>query len=199
MSSETQAMSHAILETFARLTTELWPALHPDLPERAGGWAARSEAELRTELDGYVAELSQPGCAFGLFWKLTRTAVQDQRPRPDARLTYEGANANFLAAAGVSRLEDLVGRDDFDGFPWGAQGARFVADDRRVMKSREIIDYIERRMVDGDFAWNRVGKAAIVGADGTVYGILGMYETLDPEEGRKLYWEQLTRPDEAVA
>ncbi len=198
MSHATEAVTQAILETYARLTTELWPALHPDMPERVRAWPGRAEPELRRELDGFVAELSRPGCAFGLFWKLSRTAAQDQRPRSESRLTYEGANANFLAAAGVSRLEDLVGRDDFDGFPWGAQGARFVADDRRVMKSREIIDYIERRLVDGDFDWNRVGKVAIVASDGTVFGVMGMYETLDPDHGRKLYWEQLTRED-AVA
>ncbi len=198
MSEGTEGVTRAILETYARLTTELWPTLHPDLPERAASWPGRTEAELRRELDGYVAELSRPGCAFGLFWKLARTSALDERPRPESRLTYEGANANFLVAAGVSHLEDLVGRDDFDGFPWGAQGARFVADDRRVMKTREIIDYIERRVVDGDFAWNRVGKTAIIGADGTVHGVMGMYEILDPEEGRKLYWDQLTRED-AVA
>ncbi len=192
------AVTRAILETYARLTAGLWPGLHPDMPERSRSWPERSEDELRRELDGFVAELSRPGCAFGLFWKLARTAVQDGRPRPDSRLTYEGANANFLAAAGVARLEDLLGRDDFDGFPWGAQGARFVADDRRAMKSREVIDYIERRMVDASFDWNRVGKAAILGADGTVFGVMGMYETLDPHHGRKLYWEQLTRED-AVA
>ncbi len=198
MSDGTEAVTRAILETFLRLTAELWPELHPELPERSRCWSGLGEAELRRELDGFVAELSRPGSAFGFFWKLSRTVVDDERPRPDSRLTYEGANANFLTAAGVAHLDDLVGRDDFDGFAWGAQAARFVADDRRVMKSREIIDYIERRMVDGSFDWNRVGKAAIVGADGTVYGIMGMYETLDPEEGRKLYWEQLTRED-AVA
>ncbi len=198
MSDGSAAVTRAILVTYARLTTELWPTLHPDLPERSRSWPGRSEAELRRELDGFVAELSRPGCTFGLFWKLARTAVHDGRPRPDSRLTYEGANVNFLAAAGVARLEDLVGRDDFDGFPWGAQGARFVADDRRVMKSGEIIDYIERRLVDGSFDWNRVGKAAIVGEAGSVYGVMGMYETLDPEEGRKAYWQQLTRQN-AVA
>lgn len=199
MTDGSTRVTRAILETYARLTTALWPALHPTLAERAREWPRRPEAELHRELEGYVAELSRPGCSFGLFWKLGRNAAEGVAPRLADRLTYQGANANFVAAAGVSRLEDLLGCDDFDPrFAWGAQAARFVADDRRVMKSQELIDYIERRVVNGAESWNRVGKIAITGADGSVYGVMGMYEPLDPDEGRKAYWEQVTKED-AVA
>lgn len=192
-------VQRAILETYARVTKALWPRLHARVAERAREWPRRSEDELRLELEGYVADLSGPHSPFGLFWKLGRNAAAGVPPRPADRLTYQGANANFVVAAGVSRLEDLLGCDDFDPrFAWGAQAARFVADDRRVMNSQELIGYIERRVVNGAESWNRVSKTAITAADGLVYGVLGMYETLDPEEGRKAYWEQVTKED-AVA
>ncbi len=193
MSEGREGLTRAILETYARLSTTFWPALHPDLPERARQWTGRSEAQLQAELDGFVAELSREGCGMGLFWKLGPAAMGGP-PRAGTRLLYAGASANFLADAGVARLDELVGRDDFDPrFSWGAEGARFVADDRRVLESREIFSYIARQVVDGAERWNRVAKAAIVAPDGTTCGVLALYETLDPEQGRKAYWDQVTR------
>ncbi len=192
MSEEREGLTRAILETYARLTGTFWPALHADVAQRAAQWSERSAAQLRTELDGYVAELSRPGSAIGIFWKLLPATTGGARP--DARLLYAGASANFLADAGVSRLDELVGRDDFDPrFSWGAEGARFVSDDRRVMKSRQVVTYVARQVVAGAERWNRVAKAAIVAPDGTACGVLALYETLDPEQGRRQYWDQVTR------
>ncbi len=190
MSEDREGLTRAILETYVRLTTAFWPALHSDLAQRARQWPERSEAQLRAELDGFVAELSRRGSVMGMFWKL----VPATGGRPDPRLLYAGASANFLADAGVSRLDELVGHDDFDPrFSWGAEGARFVSDDRRVMKTRELVAYVARQVVEGAERWNRVAKAAIVAPDGTPCGVLALYETLDPEEGRKAYWDQVTR------
>jgi len=195
MSDGTDAVTQAILEAYSRLTAAFWPALHAALSERARHRAGRGEAELRRELDGYVAELGP----IGLFWKLDRVLDRGPRARPPSHLTYQGANSTFLAAAGVTRLGELVGRDDFDAaFPWGAQAARFIADDRRVMRNAETIGYIERRTAGGVVGWNRVAKAPILAGDGAVLGVLGMYESLEAELGRRLYWEQVTR-DDAIA
>ncbi len=195
MTEAREGLTRAILETYAQLAAAFWPALHPDVTEQAGRWASQSEGQLQQELDGYVAGLSRPGCPIGLFWKLAPPAGVDA-PRPDARLLYAGGSANFLADARVSSLEQLVGRNDFDPrFPWGAEGARFAADDRRVMKGREIVGYVARQVVDGAERWNWVAKAPIVAGDGTVCGVLALYETLDPEVGRKAYWEQITKAD----
>ncbi len=192
MSESREGLTRAILDTYARLTATFWPELDADLAERAARWPDRSEAQLRAELDECVAGLARPGSGTGVFWKLVPAA--DGTARHDPRLLYAGASANFLADAGVDRLDELVGRDDFDPrFAWGAEGARFVSDDRRVLKSRELVAYVARQVVDGVERWNRVAKAAIVAPDGTACGVLAIYQTLDPEEGRKAYWQQVTR------
>lgn len=181
MPDRSSGVTWAVLHTYAELVKLHWPTLHPDMPGRVLCWPTMSEEELVRELERYVNEASRPGCPVGLFWKL------------GPPLTYEGGNANFLAAAGVRSLRELVGRDDLDPrFPWGARRLRFQADDRRVLETCVPFTYIDRLVTEHGINWSRVAKAPIVTEDGTVHGVFAMYETLDPDLGCKLYWEKVS-------
>ena len=81
------------------------------------------------------------------------------------------------------------GIDDFDKrLPWGHQAAKYRLDDESVFESSTPkLDILERQQSAAGITWVRAGKAPIRKPAGDVIGILGMYELLDSEEGRKLY------------
>jgi hypothetical protein len=57
-----------------------------------------------------------------------------------------------------------------------------------VFAGEADLDIIERQQsAAGGITWVRAGKAPIRTADGTVIGVLGMYELLDAERGPQLY------------
>lgn len=145
--------------------------------ERAQRWGSASEADLRAELDGYVAEASLPDCPVRVFWKL------------GSDFAFAGCNEQFARDAGLSRAE-LIGLTDFDRrLPWRMQAAKYRADDQRVLQNAEAdLDIIERQQgASGGITWVRAGKAPILADDGTPIGVLGMYELLDAERGPQLY------------
>jgi len=90
---------------------------------------------------------------------------------------------------------DLVGRDDFDrSLPWVFQAAKYRADDEAIVGSgHPKLDIIERQKgASGTITWVRVGKAPIRVPTGVI-GVLGMYEILDAETGRRLFAKQSGR------
>lgn len=184
MSDGSNGVVRGVLRSYAELVLAGWPTLHPDMPARIERWARMTEAQLRDELDRYVAEASRPGCGVRIFWKL------------GPKRAYAGGNAQFAGDAGVTRIEQIIGLDDFDArLPWGRYAGKFRTDEERVIRSGEAMNIIERQQIGSVVNWNRVAKAPIRGDDGSVCGIFGMYETLDPELGRQLYWAQIARND----
>src|SRR6267143_17805 len=124
----------------------------------------------------------QPDCAVRVFWKLT----------PDYK--FGGCNEHFARDAGMSST-DLVGRDDFDrSLPWVFQAAKYRADDEAIVGSgHPKLNIIERQKgASGAITWVRVGKAPIRVPTGVI-GVLGMYEILDAETGRRLFAKQSGR------
>jgi hypothetical protein len=164
----------AVLQAYRRVMEASWPALHPAMAERSKDWPAASEAQLQAELAGYLKESSQPGHRVRIFWKL-------------------GTELVFARDAGFDDPAQLVGRDDFDdSLPWTRQASKYRADDEQVLYSGKArLDIIERQTHASETIWVRVGKAPIVSAAGDVVGVLGMYEVLDSDVGRKLYAERL--------
>jgi PAS domain-containing protein len=171
------ANCRAILEAYRQVMEASWPQLHPRMEQHAQRWPSASEEELQAELDGYVAEASLPDCPVRVFWKMGRD------------FTIAGCNEQFARDAGMPRAE-LIGITDFDRrLPWKMQAAKYRADDQRVFDSGETdLDIVERQQsAAGGITWVRAGKAPIRAADGTVLGILGMYELLDAQRGPQLY------------
>jgi hypothetical protein len=178
--SEAAERTRAILAAYQAVMNASWPALHPEMAVRSRDWASASEAALEAELEGYLRAASQPGCKVRVFWKL------------GPGLNFAGCNEHFARDAGIPVVE-LLGRDDFDErLPWVLQAAKYRADDEAVLHSGiPKLDIIERqRGPTGQITWVRVGKAPIRTARETI-GVLGMYEVLDSDKGRRLFGEQI--------
>ncbi|MGH7520619.1 MAG: hypothetical protein ACREMI_05030, partial [Gemmatimonadales bacterium] len=115
-----------------------------------------------------------------VFWKL------------GPQFKFAGCNQLFANDAGFAGPADLVGLDDFDRrLPWGHQAAKYRLDDESVAKSgTPKLDILERQQSSTGITWVRAGKAPVRKASGEIIGILGMYELLDAETGRKLFAER---------
>ena len=174
--------TRAILRAYREVMTASWPDLHPDIAERSKRWAQASESELNLELERYLREASLPGCKVRIFWKL------------GPELRFGGCNELFAEDAGIPAAA-LVGLDDYDKrLPWFAQAAKYRTDDEEVFHSgRAKLDILERQRSSTGIIWVRAGKAPIRTEEGTILGILGMYEVLDSAMGRRLFTERTHR------
>ena len=77
----------------------------------------------QNELDMLEAIISElPGF---LYWK-------------DCNSVYLGGNMNFIKAAQLNFLNDLVGKTDYD-LPWKDQADEFITDDKKVLAQDLII------------------------------------------------------------
>jgi hypothetical protein len=171
----------AILAAYREVKNASWPALHPGMSKGFPHWPFASEADLRTELQGYLAEASRPDCPVRVFWKL------------GPRFLFDGCNEHFAHDAGLRTAADLIGLDDFSPkLPWAAQAAKYRADDKQVVDSGEaMLDILERQTSGtGAVQWVRVGKAPIKKTTGEVIGLFGMYELLDEKTAQKIFFER---------
>jgi hypothetical protein len=169
----------AVLMTYHQVASASWPQLHPAMVAHSATWGAASAEDLQRELDGYLQESSQSSAKVRLFWKHL------------PNYTFAGGNAALARDAGLP-LHQLLGMDDFNPrLPWTAQAAKYREDDEAVVQSaKPKLNIIERqRSAAGEVSWLRVSKAPIkIGT--RVIGLLGMYGTLEADEGRRLYAEQ---------
>jgi hypothetical protein len=166
----------AVLAAYRQVMNASWPDLHPDMTRRSHEWGTMDAGALEHELKGYLDAASRPDCRVRVFWKSL------------PGFTFAGCSLHFARDAGLPR-EQLVGIDDFDPrLPWVLQAAKYRADDEAVVEKGEAqLDIIERqRGNDGTITWVRVGKAPVRTSRGVI-GLLGMYEVLSPEEGRRLF------------
>jgi hypothetical protein len=171
----------AVLATYRDVKNASWPDMHPKMAQRAAHWPFAGEAELRAELDGYLAEASASSCPVRVFWKM------------GPKFVFAGCNAHFATDAGLSSAAEMVGLDDFSPkLPWAAQAAKYRSDDKEVFDSGKAnLDILERQTSgSGAVQWVRVGKAPVKTAEGRVIGILGMYELLDEKTAKKLFFER---------
>jgi PAS domain-containing protein len=172
----------AILKAYHQVMAASWPDLHKDMGRRASSWATATAEALERELNGYVQESSRPGSEVRLFWKML------------PGFTFAGCNAQFVRDTGLT-AEELIGSNDLDRrLPWVRQAAKYRADDEAVVASGAAqLNIIERQQgTTGDITWVRVGKAPIRAPTGII-GLLGMYELLDAQQGRRLFAEQNKR------
>ena len=178
----------AILAAYQQVAAASWPDLNPTMKSRASRWSTASEAELRTELDGYLREVAPPRSNVRIMWKT------------GPKFVFGGCNEQFAKDAGLSSSE-LIGIDDFDKrLPWRHQAAKYRRDDETVAKSgKASLDIIERQESSGgEMTWVRAGKAPLKRADGTSFGILAMYEIVDAATGRALFMKSM-KPEAAKA
>ncbi len=90
---------------------------------------------------------------------------------------YLGANEAFLKDAGLSCLDELLGKTDHD-MPWaGEQADSFLTYDRKVLQNGSIeLDIIEPlTQASGETIWLSTSKVPLRDTDGSIFGILGTY------------------------
>jgi len=104
----------------------------------------------------------------GIFWK-------------DRESRFLGCNQHLLAQTGLSSVNEIVGKTDFD-MPWKELAAAYQADDRAVMILGPRLN-TEERLVreDGATVWLRTSKIPLQ-RDGEVIGVLGMFQDITEEK-----------------
>jgi PAS domain S-box-containing protein len=102
----------------------------------------------------------------GVFWK-------------DSKLRYLGCNRIAARDAGLSRPEDIIGKNDFD-LAWRSLAGSYRSDDTRVMNSGiQKINYEENVIQpDGRVQWVRTNKIPLYDINGTIFGVVGTYEDI---------------------
>jgi PAS domain S-box-containing protein len=97
----------------------------------------------------------------------------------DQDLRYLGCNPAFARDAGLTRPEELLGKDDFQ-LAWAEQAERYRADDRAVMASGlPRLSFDEPQTTpDGRTLWLRTSKVPLRNAHHQTIGILGVYEDI---------------------
>jgi hypothetical protein len=171
----------AILAAYQQVAAASWPDLNPGMSSRAARWSSASAAELRAELDGYLREVAPPRSNVRIMWKT------------GPKLVFGGCNESFAKDAGLTPSE-LIGIDDFDKrLPWRHQAAKYRRDDESVVKTGKAnLDIVERQESSaGEMSWVRAGKAPLRLSDGTVVGILAMYEIVDAQTGRSMFMQSM--------
>ena len=97
----------------------------------------------------------------------------------DRDLKYLGCNLHFAKDSGLSRPEDLIGKNDYQ-MSWVEQADLYRADDMHVLETDESkLDYEEpQTWQNGTSLWLRTSKIPLKDVEGNTYGVLGVYEDI---------------------
>jgi len=109
-----------------------------------------------------------------------------------------GGNVLFARDAGLTSVQSLVGKTDFD-LAWASEQAQaFRRDDAEVMQSGDSrINFEEaQRQADGKLHWLQTSKIPLKGPDGQVIGMLGSYRDITDEKNSQLEIERQAHFDE---
>lgn len=95
----------------------------------------------------------------------------------DENLRYLGCNTLFAHDAGMQGPEEMLGKDDYQ-MGWREQAELYRADDQKIIDSgTPLLSYDEPQTTpDGSKIWLRTSKVPLHRGDGTVSGMLGIYE-----------------------
>jgi two-component system cell cycle sensor histidine kinase/response regulator CckA len=139
--------------------------------EYLGGYfrdvSERKQAEERLAEQSRMLELILNTVPQAVFWK-------------DTHSRYLGCNRIFAQAAGMKTPLEIVGKTDFD-LPWVQLEAHgYVADDQKVIASREARHNIIEPVTTatGTKRWLETSKIPLLSPDGTVLGVLGVFEDI---------------------
>lgn len=115
--------------------------------------------------------------------------IMDQFPGvifwKDTNSKYLGCNDTFLRAAGLSRLEEIIGKTDFD-LPWAeTEATDYIRDDQDVIKSGQSrLNIIETQHThNGETTWFNTNKIALKNSQEEIIGVLGV--SIDITESKK--------------
>ncbi|MFI3188159.1 MAG: PAS domain S-box protein, partial [Methylococcales bacterium] len=97
----------------------------------------------------------------------------------DTNLCFVGGNMNFAKDAGMSRPEELIGKDDYQ-MAWANQAELYRSDDLAVIKSGiSKLSYVEPiTIMNGLEQWVSTSKVPLKNQHNEVIGLLGVYEDI---------------------
>jgi PAS domain S-box-containing protein len=153
----------------------------PDLRELSGlNKQLRQENESRRQAE---TELQQSRALLAESNKMLSSVLDAIPVRvfwKDRQSQFMGANRLFLEDAGLTDIEQLVGKTDLD-MPWAQQFAeKFRQDDATVMTSGKAKLQFEERLMDaeGNEVWVSTNKAPLTNDKDEIIGVLGTYEDI---------------------
>ncbi|MBW4659688.1 MAG: PAS domain-containing protein [Drouetiella hepatica Uher 2000/2452] len=114
-----------------------------------------------------------------LFWK-------------DRQSVFLGCNQNFAHGCSVNSPREVIGKTDYD-FIWSREEAdAFRAMDAQVMESdTPILHVIELfESIDHQQVWLDYSKFPLYDAEGTVVGMIGMYENITDRKHHEMLLQQ---------
>jgi PAS domain S-box-containing protein len=135
---------------------------------RKGGTGPLGRADYNTQLE--LLKLVLGHIPQAVFWK-------------DRDLVYLGCNLEFAKDAGLTSVDEIVGKTDFD-MPWREQAELYRSDDRAVLESGVAkLDYEEPQTTpEGNIIWLRTSKIPMRDPQGNIFAVLGMYEDITPRK-----------------
>ena len=101
----------------------------------------------------------------------------------DRESRYLGCNLACARDAGLSRPNDVVGKDDYQ-MGWKDQAEKYRADDKEVMESGySKLGYEETQSTpSGGLIWLRTNKVPLRNEQGDIIGVLGTYEDITEQK-----------------
>src|SRR5439155_11559647 len=111
--------------------------------------------------------------------ELNRTLLESVPQRiffKDHRGVFQLVNGTFAADLDL-RPDDLVGKTDYDFFPCEL-AEKYRADDVRVMAAGQVEILEEANVIQGQERTVEVVKAPVFGEDGSVRGVLGVFNDI---------------------
>ncbi len=111
----------------------------------------------------------------------------------DAQSRFVTTNVGHLKTLGVGKLEDVIGKTDFDFFPRELAEA-YYADEQEVVRTGEALVAREEVVTDpsGARRWFLTTKVPLRGGDGSVVGVVGISRDIT---GRKRSEESLAESE----
>ncbi|MBN2852215.1 MAG: PAS domain S-box protein [Clostridia bacterium] len=97
----------------------------------------------------------------------------------DSEFKYLGGNKAFAKDTGVNRIEELVGKSDYD-LIWEELADQYRAADIKILTEKKNILGIEEQIKNADNItyWAKTDKIPLTDENGEVTGILGIYEDI---------------------
>jgi rsbT co-antagonist protein RsbR len=145
-----------------------------------GEVAALREELSRLQRANAIYQLVLDTMPLSIFWK------------DPENLSYLGCNRQFARDAGRDSAASMLGATDSD-MIWAPEAELYRSDDRAVLESGQArINYEEpQTRDDGTEAWLRTSKIPLHAADGTLLGVLGLYEDITERKRTELDRDQM--------
>lgn len=144
--------------------------LKREISERQLAENALQESRQSLAETNQMLQLVLDAIPVGVFWK-------------NKDLVFLGCNQRVIDDAGKQSGDEIIGKSDYE-MIWHEHADRYRADDLAVMESgQEMLDFEEPQVTsDGQKIWNRVSKIPFRDLQGSIMGVLGIYENITEQK-----------------